>query len=123
MEDPENRECTFQPITYNSVRKGEGVDMSHSRMPGSANKWNQLYEQAQFKQAINKQDRNHDDIEFEKNHHEMLFSPEVHAINLRGTKNPIKSNVGKKVGSVLRDRLNEKLNFLNTGQFNTLADQ
>ena len=31
--------------------------------------------------------------------------------------------MAKKVGQNLRKRLHEKLNFLNEGQFNTLADQ
>jgi len=52
----------------------------------------------------------------------MKFTPEVHEVNRAGTKNPIKSVVGKKVASGLRSRLQDKLNFMNQGQFNTLAD-
>lgn len=54
----------------------------------------------------------------------MRFAPEVHEVNVNGTKKPIKSAMGKKVGTGLRNRLQEKLNFMNQeGQFNTLADQ
>ena len=52
----------------------------------------------------------------------MKFAPEVHEISNKGTKNPIKSTMSKKVGAGLRHRLQEKLGYLNQGQFNTLAD-
>ena len=110
MEDPENRECTFKPHVQ---AIGSGVN-------NSANKWDELYHQAARKQ--NRTDRDQDEIEYDKNHHEMRFAPEVHEINNKGTKNPIKSSMSKKVGLGLRNRLQEKLGFLNEGQFNTLAD-
>ena len=52
----------------------------------------------------------------------MIFTPEVHAINLRGTKKPIVSSTAKKIGAALKNQLHEKLNFLNAGNFGTLAD-
>lgn len=53
----------------------------------------------------------------------MKFAPEVHEVNLKGTKNPVvKPSLSKKVGAGLRNRLQEKLNFMNQGNFNTLAD-
>ena len=64
-----------------------GDEFSHSRVVGSGNKWDELYSQAERKQG--KTDRNQDDIEFEKNVHEMRFAPEIHEINYKGSKNPI----------------------------------
>ena len=53
--------------------------------------------------------------------HEMRFAPEIHEINYKGSKNPIASQTkGKRAG--LRNRLEEKLDYLNSGQFGTLAD-
>ena len=53
----------------------------------------------------------------------MRFAPEIHEVNLRGTKKPIiASKMAKSMGQAMRDRLQEKLNFLNAGQFGTLAD-
>ena len=57
-------------------------------------------------------DRDQDEIEFEKNIHEMRFAPEIHEINHRGTKKPI-----KRAGQGLRGRLEQKLDYLNSGQF------
>jgi len=49
-------------------------------------------------------DRPQDEIEFEKNVHEMKFAPEIHEVNLRGTKNPIvaKGSAPKVIGQVFR---------------------
>lgn len=52
----------------------------------------------------------------------MLFTPEVHEINVRGTKKPIKGGSSKK-GGQMRGRMQDKLDYLNANQFNTLADQ
>jgi len=86
-------------------------------MTNSGNKWEELYHQAARKQG--RTDRDIDEIEYERNHDEMKFTPEVHEVNRNGTKNPIKSSVGKKVANGLRNRLQEKLNFMSQGQYNT----
>ena len=54
--------------------------------------------------VFEKVDKNPDEIEFEKNQHEMLFTPEVHEINVRGTKKPIKGG-GIKKGGQIRGRM------------------
>jgi len=56
----------------------------------------------------------------------MRFAPEVHEVNHAGTKKPlIKSPMAKRAAAAMRTRMQEKLgqlNFLNVGQFGTLAD-
>lgn len=52
----------------------------------------------------------------------MRFAPEIHEVNLKGTRQPIKCKMSRKVEMGLRQRLQDKLNFLNAGQFGTLAD-
>ena len=49
----------------------------------------------------------------------MRFAPEVHEIDLKGRRQPIKSKTSKRA---LRDRMNAKMDFLNQGQYQTLAD-
>ena len=51
-------------------------------------------------------DKNQDEIEFERNLHEMRFAPEVHEVNHAGTKKPlIKSPMAKKVAAAMRIRM------------------
>lgn len=52
----------------------------------------------------------------------MRFAPEIHEVNLKGTRQPIKSKMARKMEVGLRQRMQDKLNFLNQGQFGTLAD-
>ena len=54
--------------------------------------------------------------------HEMKFAPEIHEVNLRGTKNPIVAAKTNKAALAMRQRMAEKMDFLNTGAFGTLAD-
>jgi hypothetical protein len=79
MEDLESKECTFKPVVLSSKRKGEGNESIASKQLNSASKWDELYHQAGRKQG--KVDRDADEIEFERNHQEMRFAPEVHEIN------------------------------------------
>ena len=46
----------------------------------------------------------------------MRFAPEVHEVNIKGTKNPIKSTASRKMGNALRNRLQEKANYMNMMQ-------
>ena len=43
-------------------------------------------------------DKTRDEIEFERNQHEMRFYPEVHEVNLKGSKHPIKSKTMRQRG-------------------------
>lgn len=113
MADSTDKECTFKPNVYNSVKKKEMGDQS--QMAGSANKWEELYLQHERKRG--KVDRPQDEIEYERNHHEMRFAPEIHEINTRGTKRPIVAQ-GPKRGPSARVHGD----FLNSGQIGTLAD-
>ena len=78
----EDTECTFQP----NVGKPEDGDETRNR---SGNKWEELYRQADSKQAIHKQDADLDLMEFQKNHEEYTFKPEIHEINYTGSVKPI----------------------------------
>jgi len=95
MADLENRECTFMPQVQGSSRQGDQARMGHSHSQ-SANKWEELYTQAERKRG--KQDRNHDEIEFERNQHEMRFAPEIHEVNTRGLRKPIVAKSSAKKG-------------------------
>ena len=116
MQDPESRECTFQPVTSNNADR----EFSPNKQPTSANKWEELYQAAERKRGG--RDRDQDEIEFERNVHEMKFAPEIHEVNLRGTKNPIVAAKTNKAALAMRQRMAEKMDFLNTGAFGTLAD-
>lgn len=52
----------------------------------------------------------------------MRFAPEIHEVNLKGTRQPIKSKMARKVEQGLRQRMQDKLNFLNGGNFGSLGD-
>ena len=107
-----DKECTFKPNVYSkSVKKND-----QSQMPGSANKWDELYLEHERKRG--KVDRPQDEIDYERNHHEMRFAPEIHEINTRGTKRPIVAQGTKRGGPSARVHGE----FLNNGQFGTLAD-
>ena len=66
MQDPEHRECTFQPTTSNNT----GM-YSPRKQVNSANKWEELYQEAERKRGG--RDRNQDEIEWEREQHEMRF--------------------------------------------------
>lgn len=101
MQDPETRECTFQPVTSNNALR----EFSPSKMPNSANKWEELYQAAERKRGG--RDRDQDEIEFERNVHEMRFAPEIHEVNLRGTKHPIVAKAADKATLAMRRRMEE----------------
>ena len=78
MTDPDGIECTFQPAV--SGRKpAESHNPNSSRFgQNSGNKWDQLYMQAERKRG--KADRTADEVEYERNQHELRFAPEVHDV-------------------------------------------
>lgn len=47
MQDPETKECTFQPATSNNALR----EFSPAKMPNSANKWEELYQAAERKRG------------------------------------------------------------------------
>jgi len=64
-------------------------------------------------------DRPRDEIEFERNMHEMKFAPEIHEVNTRGSKKPI---VSKGKNKARMQRLEQRLDYLNADQYETLVD-
>ena len=114
MQDPETRECTFQPVTSNNALR----EFSPAKVSNSANKWEELYQAAERKRGG--RDRDKDEIEFERNMHEMRFAPEIHEVNLRGTRHPIVAKATDKTALAMRRRMEDKMN---SGNFGNLADQ
>lgn len=53
----------------------------------------------------------------------MRFAPEIHEVNLRGTKHPIVAKATDKGALAMRRRMEEKMNMMNSGNFGNLADQ
>ena len=58
-------------------------------------------------------------VEFERNQHEMKFAPEIHGVNLKGSKKPI---IVKGKNKARMNRLEQRLDYLNADQYGTLAD-
>ena len=52
----------------------------------------------------------------------MRFAPEIHEVNLKGTRKPIKSKMARKVEHGLRSRMQEKLNMLDEGHFGNMDE-
>lgn len=121
--EAQNEECTFKPAIHGSSAKQAEQDPNVPYMSPFgpvANKWDELY--LESKRKPKKDDRTKDDIEFEKNRHELRFRPEVHEVNVTGSKRPILSARPSKRPTGLRQRMQEKLEYLNAGINGTLAD-
>jgi len=50
----------------------------------------------------------------------MRFAPEVHEVNHAGSKQPIKSTKANRLAVAMRQRMEEKLAFLNGGTFDAM---
>ena len=78
--------CSFTPkiLPISHGEAGEGA--SPEAKKAKHNKWEQLYNAAERKAMKNKTNKTTEQIEWEKSQQECKFAPEIHDINITGSK-------------------------------------
>ena len=82
----QDTECTFSPqiLTSPGMQNEGGASPDQKKKQRGTNKWEYLYNQAEKKKKG--QDRTAEEIEWERSQQECKFAPEIHEVNVKGTK-------------------------------------
>ena len=82
----EEAECSFTPKIIDLPDAAEEKLSPEAKKAAKHNKWEQLYNAAERKAMKNKSNKTTEQIEWEKNQQECKFAPEIHDINITGSK-------------------------------------